>query len=255
MIYGGFYIKARKIQRSWIAQAPPHIREIWDWILLSANYKDNGDIKRGQLLTTYKDIQEGLAWFVGYRKQTYKKHHCEIAMKALTREHMITTRKTTRGLVITVLNYDKYQDPKSYECYSENYNKATMKLQGTDTIRKERERKEEGNKPTASENAVRNGGSDSYKTKKGRKLTGECLEAFNRFWKTFGYAKGKAEAADSWITVYSPEIVEDIIAGAEKEARERQKLIENGRTPKWAQGWLSGRRWEDEAEEEVSEWI
>lgn len=136
-------MKARQVQEKWIANAPPHIREIWDFILLKANYKDHGSIKRGQLLITYKDIQEGLAWFVGYRKETYRKHHCEIAMKALVRERMIDTTKTTRGIIITVLNYNKYQDPKNYECYSEHYNETTMKLQPTDTIREEREEREE----------------------------------------------------------------------------------------------------------------
>jgi len=139
-IEGGFYLKARRVQETWIAKAPPHIREIWDWILLKANYQDNGKIKRGQLLTTYSEIQDGLAWFVGYRKETYKKHHCEIAMKALTRELMITTTKTTRGLIVTVLNYNKYQNPKNYECYTENDNETTRVLQPTDTIRKERKK-------------------------------------------------------------------------------------------------------------------
>jgi hypothetical protein len=145
-IEGGYYLKARRVQESWIAKAPPHVREIWDFLLLKANYKDCGEIKRGQLLTTYSDIREGLAWFVGYRKETYKKHHCEIAMKALTRERMIATAKTTRGLVITVLNYDKYQNPKNYENDGENDNETTMKLQPTDTIRKEKEEREKGNR-------------------------------------------------------------------------------------------------------------
>ena len=139
-------MKARKVQESWIAKAPPHVREIWDFIIMKANYKDCGEIKRGQLLTTYSEIQEGLAWFVGYRKESYKKHHCEIAMKALTRERMIATTKTTRGMVITVLNYDKYQDPKNYERYGENDNETTTKLQPTDTIRKEVVRREEEKK-------------------------------------------------------------------------------------------------------------
>ena len=148
-IEGGYYLKARKVQESWIAKAPPHVREIWDFIIMKANYKDCGGIKRGQLLTSYSDIQEGLAWFVGYRKETYKKHHCEIAMKALTRERMIATAKTTRGMIVTVLNYDKYQDPKIYERYSETDNETTTKLQPTDTIRKEVVRKEEEKKEEA----------------------------------------------------------------------------------------------------------
>jgi len=136
MIKGGYYIKARCIQDSDIASAPPHVREIWDWLLKEANHKDNGKINRGQTMRTYSDIQNGLKWFVGYRKMTYKKHHCEIAMRWLAKHGMITTTKTTRGILITVCNYDTYQNPKNYESNNGNSTKDTMKLQPTDTINK-----------------------------------------------------------------------------------------------------------------------
>jgi hypothetical protein len=139
-IKGGYYIKARKIQESDIATAPPHTREIWDWILKEANHKDKKCsgilIKRGQLLRSYKDIQEGLKWKVGWRTERYSKHQCEIAMKGLKKATMITTTKTTRGMLITVLNYDKYQNPKNYDSHNEHYKKATRKPQTADTINK-----------------------------------------------------------------------------------------------------------------------
>jgi hypothetical protein len=34
---------------------------------------------------------------------------------------MITAQKTTRGMVVTILNYDKYQDPKNYESHKESH--------------------------------------------------------------------------------------------------------------------------------------
>jgi len=114
-IQGGYYIKAKCIQQSEISKAPPHVRETWDWILMKANHCDNGKISRGQLLTSYKDIQEGLCWYIGYRKQQYTKAQIETAMKYLRKTAMVTTTRTTRGTVITVLNYDKYQDTKNYE--------------------------------------------------------------------------------------------------------------------------------------------
>jgi len=136
-IKGGYYLKAKKVQESWISKAPPHIREIWDLFLRKAFYKDGDDLRRGQLLITYSEIIEQLAWFIGYRKMTYKKHHCEIALKALLKQNMIATTKTTRGVVITILNYDKYQTVENYECYTKQNTKATIKLQPTDTIEKE----------------------------------------------------------------------------------------------------------------------
>ena len=258
-IPGGYVLKPRCIQHSNIAAAPPHVREIWDWILLNANYKDHGKIKRGQLLTTYRDIKEGLAWYVGYRKETYKKHQCETAMKILTRENMITTAKTTRGLIITVLNYDKYQTPGNYENYTGNEPSATGKLQPSATIRKEgKKRKEED--ITASNDAVCADPGEMYRSKRGRTLKGHVLTDFNLFWEAFGYKKGKAEAADAWLDVYTMEMMPAIIEGAREEAKRRPEQIKKGRTPKMAQGWLSGRRWEDEnlcevVEEEDDGWI
>ena len=150
-IKGGYYIKARCIQNSEISTAPPYVREIWDWVLKECNHKEAKSsgkiIHRGECVRTFKDIQEGLKWMVGYRTEKYKKWQCENSMKWLTRVGMIATTKTTRGMVIKVLNYDKYQDPKNYESNNESNNEATMKQQLTDTINKnDKKKKNEKNK-------------------------------------------------------------------------------------------------------------
>lgn len=149
MIKGGYYIKARCIQESDICSAPPHVREIWDWFLLKANHKDSAKIKRGELLCTYRDIQDGLAWFVGYRKETYKKHQCENALKWLRKAEMIATAKTTRGIIVTILNYSEYQNPKNYECHTNTGQRATMELQPKDTINKNEKNIKNVKKPLA----------------------------------------------------------------------------------------------------------
>ena len=139
-IDGGYYMKARCIQDSEISIMPPYVREIWDWLLKEANHSDNksngATIKRGQLVRTFKDIQEGLKWFVGWRKMTYKKWHCENATKLLMKADMITTVKTTRGMLITICNYSLYQDPKNYESNRRTTTRATDPKQTTDTINK-----------------------------------------------------------------------------------------------------------------------
>ncbi len=91
-------------------------------------------------------------------------------------------------------------------------------------------------------------GFEFYHTKKKRKLTGKRLETFNEFWKTFNFKKGKAEAADSWydIPTLTDSLVKQILESAKIEADNRQALIDQNKSPKWAQGWLSGKRWEDE---------
>lgn len=137
MIEGGFYLKARRTRESAISKAPPHVREIWDWILMNANFTDRPNLKRGQLITSYDKMIDDLSWYVGFRKESYKKHHCETAMKLLVKLTMITTTRTARGMVITVCNYDKYQEPKSYENHSETATRTTREPHENRTITEE----------------------------------------------------------------------------------------------------------------------
>lgn len=91
-----------------------------------------------------------------------------------------------------------------------------------------------------------------YVTKRGRYLTGKRLESFEQFWPAFAYARGKAEAADAWLDIpnLTGSLVARICDAARQEAANRPQFEARGGTPKWAQGWLSGRRWEDYAPEE-----
>jgi hypothetical protein len=92
---------------------------------------------------------------------------------------------------------------------------------------------------------------DFYITKNKRKITGKRLETFMLFWEAFGYKRGKAEATDTWLDIptLTDKIVNEIIISAKAEAKRRPGLKSNGGKPKMAQGWLSGKRWEDEIEQ------
>ncbi len=91
--------------------------------------------------------------------------------------------------------------------------------------------------------------SDDWISKKKRKLEGKRLDSFKLFWDAFDFKKGRAAAIDSWLDI--PELrnslVLKIVAAAKLEANGRLELIRQGQTPKWPQGWLTDRRWEDEA--------
>lgn len=83
---------------------------------------------------------------------------------------------------------------------------------------------------------------------KKRKLTGKRLEAFKLFWKSFGFAKGRAAAIDSWLDIpeLTDPLVEEICLKAKLEAYDRDGIRAQGKTPIYAQGWITARRWEDE---------
>lgn len=91
-------------------------------------------------------------------------------------------------------------------------------------------------------------------TKRKRKLKGKRLETFLKFWDAFDYKRGKREAADAWYDIpeLKPSIVSQIIRSAKIEATMRTQLINSGKTPKMAQGWISGSRWEDDIYNEKS---
>ncbi|MBT7887577.1 MAG: hypothetical protein HN580_00995, partial [Deltaproteobacteria bacterium] len=128
-IPGGYYIKARVIKNKRIAHSPPHFREIWEYLLREANHKavqyGRYLVERGQLFRTYKEIRDDLCWFAGYRKVTYSENQTKKAMMALREYQMIATKKEPGGVLITVLNYDFYQDPSNYEGTNESTNGST----------------------------------------------------------------------------------------------------------------------------------
>ena len=125
-IKGGYYIKSRCIQESAISIMPPCTREVWDWLLKEASHEPiemyNHKLERGQCLRSYSDIQEGLAWKIGYIKCKYSKGQIKVSLAALRRATMVDTRKNTHGLIITILNYDRYQNQNNYARHTDRHN-------------------------------------------------------------------------------------------------------------------------------------
>lgn len=97
-----------------------------------------------------------------------------------------------------------------------------------------------------------------YRTAKGKSLTGDNLENFLAFWKTFAYPKDKARAADAWLKIpwarrgdpnaqaSNRKLVNQILRAAAVEASQRPAKLQANLTPIYAEGWLTARRWEDE---------
>lgn len=145
-IKGGYILQPRSIDESEVSKFPPHVREIWLYFLRKANHKDETVggrlIKRGQLITSYSEIIEDLSWYVGYRKESYKRHHCETAMKLMKKAAMITTTKATHKMIVTICKYDVYQSPENYESYNETDNETDDGTETKhDTIYKKEERR------------------------------------------------------------------------------------------------------------------
>lgn len=88
---------------------------------------------------------------------------------------------------------------------------------------------------------------------RGRKcrIAGKRAAAFERFWEAFAYKKDRAQAIDAWAQI--PTLTDRLVAKICEAARhyaqvERPAILARGGTPKYAQGWLNDRRWEDECQ-------
>jgi hypothetical protein len=229
-INGGYYIKARCIKESAVAHSPPYVREIWDYLLREANHKDSKysgfTIKRGQLFRSYRDIRNDLSWKVGYRTERYNENQMKMGMRYLMKQLMITVAKQPRGNVITICNYDYFQNPKSYEATNDTTSEATnaqpMPNQGVPAINKNvKKKKKENNKPYTSE--------------------------FEKFWKVYPKKKNKDKAFDAWNSMNGQRPSLGILLKVIEGQRKSEEWTKSrGQYIPYPATWLNNKRWEDE---------
>ena len=107
---------SRQLLESEIMEKPPLFFKLWNWILLQANHRESkGQLQRGELVATLQDLIGVGGYRVGYRREHPTKKQVRAALDWFREQNMIKTRKTTRGMIITVLKYDLYQNPDNYK--------------------------------------------------------------------------------------------------------------------------------------------
>lgn len=133
---GGGFMVARKIFTSEIWSKDPLYLKLWLWIIGRANWKDyekNGHIyKRGEVVTSYREIIDALTYFHNKRKTAPTIKKVRILLHWLESEDMIcinplhsgrcragadptTHTRAYLGIKIIVVNYDIYQDSENYK--------------------------------------------------------------------------------------------------------------------------------------------
>lgn len=165
----GYILESKSILDSAIWKKPPLYFKVWHYLLLNAQYSDYGNLKRGQLFTSIPKIQEACSYYVGYRKETPTKRQIYDILNWLrnpcegnangtdegeAKDAMIVTTKVTHGIVVTICNYNVYQNPHTYESNNsgndeEDANvttKRTRKVNKRNNIKKENKRINENEK-------------------------------------------------------------------------------------------------------------
>ncbi len=87
----------------------------WIMLLLLANYEDNPKegIKRGQFFTSHADLANLLTTYKGASVHKPSTKQVTNILNWLVKQNMIEKQKTTRGIIITIVEYEKYQDQNS----------------------------------------------------------------------------------------------------------------------------------------------
>lgn len=113
-ITGGYTMWARQLLNSEVWEKPPHYLKILIWLVMTANWTDN-ELKRGQVCTSYTELQDLGTYKIGNRlegKLTIDQVRSAVGWLAET--GTISTVKTRHGIMITIENYDKYQNSANY---------------------------------------------------------------------------------------------------------------------------------------------
>lgn len=255
--------------------------QLFMFFLLSAAYQPHKHVVRGQVF----ELEPGQLVFSraeAAAKLNLGEQQIRTALQLLKNLEIVTSSPTSKGTIISIINWDRYQNnqPAGNQQGNQPPNQQVTSSQPTGNQQEEshlkinkKERIKEFNINTASGDAEHPQNPDApeppekpagkkkpkkdtpppdephYRAKSGRYLTGKRLESFDRFWSDFDFARGKAEAADAWLDI--PQLTDALVAriceAARQEAADRPALMARGQTPKWAQGWINARRWEDYA--------
>lgn len=115
-IPGGYILLARKMIDSELMNKPPHFLKLWIWMLSKAFWKDGEKLQRGQLLTSIGEMQDVGRYQVGGRMEGQLTiAEVRAAYGYFQKTGAIIVSKSTRGMIISISNFDSYQTPSNYE--------------------------------------------------------------------------------------------------------------------------------------------
>ena len=239
-IPGGCFLWSRSVFQSEIWKKPSLLFKAFFWIVGNAAYEDGHAFKghilsRGQLITTYGAIAEALTY--SFRNSIIRPSIKEIRniISWLQSEGMITVKPLTDGaptrwgrppdltrayvgLLITVINYDPYQDLQSYSGRGS------------------------GRPPDEV-------GQLSKEVKKEYTMSGPDSD-FDLFYKSYPKHEARAKAFKVWKKIHPDSDLQNTILTAIENQKEHKAGLRsrNEFCPEWPMPatWLNQRRWEDE---------
>ena len=215
----GYVMIARQLVDSEIFEKPASWLKILIFLLIQAQHKPYKRLKRGQCYTTYASISEAC-------KVT--RSEVDHAIRYMKKTQMLATQKATRGMVVTICNYDTYQDVTVYRSDSKSDTKATQTtICGDLKATQKRQDKQEW----------KNDKNDNKKTTGG----------FDVFYKAYPKKKSKDSARRRWKAIKpNAELLETMLVAIEQQKKSEQWTKDGGQFIPHPATWLNDGGWKDE---------
>lgn len=224
----GAFLVSRSIFDSGIWTMPPYYIKLWIWLIGKCNHKDTvkfgQNFERGECLITLDETQNQTKYKAGWRTEKISKFEAWNFYEWLRENNMATTTKTTVGMFVKVLNYDRYQTLKNYEANSESNAPLTHRKQTANTINK-------------NDKNVKNVNNNILDQK------------FLEFWENYPRKIGKPKAEKTFKQLKEA----DIPLVLEGLARYNRYWLEKGTELQYIPHpvtWLNQQRWKDELDSE-----
>ena len=119
-IAGGYIRVARKLKDSSIWSQDPHHLRLWTYLLLSAKWdekpvqKGGVTIGRGQVLKSFRRIADENEWRENRALKKWSTSRVKRMLDWLRENEMVSLHGTELGTLITISNFNDYQDPETY---------------------------------------------------------------------------------------------------------------------------------------------
>jgi len=218
------WIKIHRKITDWEWWDIPSTRNIFIYLLLKANYKKGTwkgvDINRGQLITSYPKLAQETG--TGYQQ-------ARSAINNMQRTGEITVRTTNKFSLITIKNYNMFQENNS-QITDKQQTKQQANAQSNNNKQEYKEIKKKRNTPLTPQ--------------KGESV----LELFKKFWDSYPRKIGKKKTLTIWQRM-KPHERHSAISSLPAHIKSEQWVKDGGRFIPHPSTWLSHGRWEDVVEQ------
>lgn len=226
-----YFLITRNLFDSPIWRENPHVLKLFIFLVGMARHdvkpkRFNGfEIKRGEILTSLSDISENNEYTVRGRIKKWSRQRVSRMLKKLTDHKYITLLADTYGTHIKVINYNTYQNPKTYK-------------------RTPAERVRNGCGTGADIYNKDNNGNNENKNK--------YSNSFLDFYKKYPIKKSKEKAFKYWQRLEQEKQLpklQILLTAIEQQKKEKEIQINNSQfCPEWKHPatWLNQKCWEDE---------